>query len=96
MGCVVSFLGRGTDVLEGNISLAILRAENRANAAAKDRANNCADKALYCEVAVFFADLAAISQQEPAELVKAGCRYIQLDEVAGAHFYDPSIRAQTT
>jgi hypothetical protein len=45
MGCVITFLRRGTDFLKGNVSPAILRAENRTNAAAKGRANDCADKA---------------------------------------------------
>ena len=42
----------------------------------------------------FFADLAAIFREEIAELVAAGCRYIQLDEVAIALLCDPAIRQQ--
>ena len=37
----------------------------------------------------FFADLARIYREEIADLAKAGCRYIQLDEVAVAMLCDP-------
>ena len=40
----------------------------------------------------FFADLATVFRQEIAELAKAGCRYVQLDEVAVALLCDPAIR----
>ena len=40
----------------------------------------------------FFADLAAIYREEIADLAKAGCRYVQLDEVAIAMLCDPAIR----
>ena len=40
----------------------------------------------------FFADLARIYREEIADLAKAGCRYIQLDEVAVAMLCDPAIR----
>ena len=42
----------------------------------------------------FFADLARIFREEIADLAKAGCRYIQLDEVAIALLCDPAIRKQ--
>jgi 5-methyltetrahydropteroyltriglutamate--homocysteine methyltransferase len=58
------------------------------------RCNDYADSRAYPDDASFFADLAAIFQQEIAELVKAGCRYIQLDEVALALLCDPTIREQ--
>ena len=40
----------------------------------------------------FFADLARIYREEIADLAKAGCRYVQLDEVAVAMLCDPAIR----
>jgi 5-methyltetrahydropteroyltriglutamate--homocysteine methyltransferase len=57
----------------------------------------CADFAApsaYANVETFFADLAAIFRQEIGELAAAGCRYIQLDEVAVALLCDPAIRDQ--
>jgi len=58
------------------------------------RCTDYADRSVYPNETSFFADLAAIFQQEIAELVKAGCRYIQLDEVAVALLCDPGIRKQ--
>jgi len=58
------------------------------------RCTDYADGSVYPNEASFFADLAAIFQQEIAELAKAGCRYIQLDEVAVALLCDPGIREQ--
>ena len=40
----------------------------------------------------FFTDLARVFRQEIAELAKAGCSYVQLDEVAVALLCDPAIR----
>jgi 5-methyltetrahydropteroyltriglutamate--homocysteine methyltransferase len=40
----------------------------------------------------FFADLGKVYQAEIAELAKAGCRYVQLDEVAVAILCDPAAR----
>ena len=40
----------------------------------------------------FFADLVAVFAQEIADLVHAGCRYVQLDEIAIALLCDPAIR----
>ena len=40
----------------------------------------------------FFADLTAIYRAEIQDLVEAGCRYVQLDEVAVALLCDPAIR----
>jgi len=51
-----------------------------------------ADPKVYADAKSFFADLAAIYRQEIADLAKAGCRYIQLDEVAIAMLCDPAIR----
>ncbi|HEX9466679.1 MAG TPA: 5-methyltetrahydropteroyltriglutamate--homocysteine S-methyltransferase [Alphaproteobacteria bacterium] len=51
-----------------------------------------ADPAAYPDDAPFFADLARLFREEIAELAKAGCRYVQLDEVAIALLCDPTIR----
>ena len=48
------------------------------------RCNDFADHTAYADVEAFFADLATVFRQEIAELAKAGCRYVQLDEVAVA------------
>ncbi len=53
-----------------------------------------ADPAVYGDAAPFFDDLAGIFRQELAELVQAGCRYIQLDEVAVALMSDPDVQAR--
>ena len=58
------------------------------------RCDDFADRAAYKDVDTFFADLTAVFKQEIDELAKAGCRYIQLDEVAVALLCDPGIRAQ--
>jgi 5-methyltetrahydropteroyltriglutamate--homocysteine methyltransferase len=58
------------------------------------RCNDFADRAVYPDVGAFFADLSQVFQQEIDELAKAGCRYIQLDEVAVALLCDPGIREQ--
>jgi 5-methyltetrahydropteroyltriglutamate--homocysteine methyltransferase len=60
------------------------------------RCDDFADKATYADTGGFFADLAAVYQKEIGELAKAGCRYIQLDEVAVALLCDPAIREQIT
>jgi 5-methyltetrahydropteroyltriglutamate--homocysteine methyltransferase len=46
----------------------------------------------YSDNESFFRDLAAVFQQEIVELAEAGCRYVQLDEVAIALLCDPAIR----
>jgi methionine synthase II (cobalamin-independent) len=58
------------------------------------RCDDFADTAVYADVAGFFADLAAVFQQEIAGLAAAGCRYVQIDEVAVALLCDPAIREQ--
>ena len=58
------------------------------------RCNDFADRSVYKDVETFFADLAKVFQQEIADLAKAGCRYVQLDEVAVALLCDPAIREQ--
>jgi 5-methyltetrahydropteroyltriglutamate--homocysteine methyltransferase len=56
------------------------------------RCTDFADRSAYPDAEGFFADLAAVFQQEIADLVSAGCRYLQLDEVAIALLCDPAIR----
>jgi 5-methyltetrahydropteroyltriglutamate--homocysteine methyltransferase len=56
------------------------------------RCSDFARKVAYRDVGTFFADLSTIYRQEIADLAKAGCRYIQLDEVAIALLCDPAIR----
>jgi 5-methyltetrahydropteroyltriglutamate--homocysteine methyltransferase len=46
----------------------------------------------YKEPEAFFADLGKVYQQEIRELAEAGCRYVQLDEVAVAILCDPAAR----
>jgi 5-methyltetrahydropteroyltriglutamate--homocysteine methyltransferase len=56
------------------------------------RCTDFADPAVYADVDAFFADLTAVFAAEIADLTAAGCRYIQLDEVAVALLCDPGIR----
>jgi 5-methyltetrahydropteroyltriglutamate--homocysteine methyltransferase len=56
------------------------------------RCTDFADPRVYPDTGSFFTDLAAIYRQEIADLVAAGCRYVQLDEVAVAMLCDPAIR----
>jgi 5-methyltetrahydropteroyltriglutamate--homocysteine methyltransferase len=46
----------------------------------------------YGDAREFFADLGKVYQAEIADLAKAGCRYVQLDEVAVAILCDPAAR----
>jgi 5-methyltetrahydropteroyltriglutamate--homocysteine methyltransferase len=48
----------------------------------------------YQDADAFFADLGKVYQAEIADLAKAGCRYVQLDEVAVAILCDPAARAK--
>jgi 5-methyltetrahydropteroyltriglutamate--homocysteine methyltransferase len=50
------------------------------------------DGKAYADARAFFVDLGKVYQQELAELAAAGCRYVQLDEVAIAILCDPSAR----
>jgi 5-methyltetrahydropteroyltriglutamate--homocysteine methyltransferase len=50
----------------------------------------------YDDPAAFFADLGRVYQAEIAALAAAGCRYVQLDEVAIAILCDPAARARVT
>src|SRR5262245_3333489 len=56
------------------------------------RFSDFADRSAYTDVHLFFADLAAIYSKEIADLVRAGCEYLQLDEVAIALLCDGAIR----
>lgn len=56
------------------------------------RCTEFADPGAYQDVEEFFDDLTAVFQQEIADLVAAGCRYVQLDEVAVALLCDPAIQ----
>jgi 5-methyltetrahydropteroyltriglutamate--homocysteine methyltransferase len=56
------------------------------------RCTDFAAPEVYRNAEDFFAELAGIYRQEIADLAKAGCRYIQLDEVAIAMLCDPAIR----
>lgn len=51
-----------------------------------------ADPQVYPDASEFFADLSSIFRQEIDDLAKAGCRYVQLDEVAIAMLCDPLLR----
>jgi len=53
-----------------------------------------AEPGVYANAAEFFVDLARVYQQEIAELHAAGCRYVQLDEVALAVLCDPAAQAK--
>ncbi|MEK6245292.1 MAG: 5-methyltetrahydropteroyltriglutamate--homocysteine S-methyltransferase [Pseudomonadota bacterium] len=52
------------------------------------------DPGVYASAKEFFADLGKVYQREIAELAKAGCRYVQLDEVALAMLCDPAAQAK--
>jgi 5-methyltetrahydropteroyltriglutamate--homocysteine methyltransferase len=58
------------------------------------RCSDFAAPQAYRDVDAFFADLALAFRAEIAALGEAGCRYVQLDEVAVALLCDPAIRAQ--
>jgi 5-methyltetrahydropteroyltriglutamate--homocysteine methyltransferase len=58
------------------------------------RFSDFAGRSVYDNTEAFFDDLTAIYREEIADLARAGCRYIQLDEVAVALLCDPAIRAK--
>jgi len=58
------------------------------------RYRDFADPKAYREPRAFFADLGKVYQAEIADLARAGCRYVQLDEVALAMLCDPAARAK--
>jgi 5-methyltetrahydropteroyltriglutamate--homocysteine methyltransferase len=53
------------------------------------------DPQAYTEASGYFDDLVAIYRSELDELGKAGCRYVQMDEVPVAMLCDPLVREQT-
>jgi 5-methyltetrahydropteroyltriglutamate--homocysteine methyltransferase len=58
------------------------------------RFNDWGERGVYRDAPAFFADLGKVYQQEIAELAAAGCRYVQIDEVAVAILCDPAARAK--
>jgi len=56
------------------------------------RCTDFADRSVYPDADAFFADLGRAYREEIAELAKADCHYVQLDEVAIALLCDPAIR----
>jgi 5-methyltetrahydropteroyltriglutamate--homocysteine methyltransferase len=58
------------------------------------RFSDFADPEVYADAKSFFADLNAVYREEIADLAHAGCRYIQLDEVAIALLCDEAIRSK--
>jgi 5-methyltetrahydropteroyltriglutamate--homocysteine methyltransferase len=58
------------------------------------RCTDFAAKEAYASVEAFFADIVAVFRAEIADFGRAGCRYVQLDEVALALLCDPAIRAK--
>ncbi len=58
------------------------------------RGTHYATAGIYAGLRDFFRDLAAIYRDEIADLATAGCRYVQLDEVALAMLCDPAVRAR--
>jgi 5-methyltetrahydropteroyltriglutamate--homocysteine methyltransferase len=59
------------------------------------RCTDFADASVYADARSFFADLTKIYREEIADLARAGCRYVQLDEVPIAMLCDPDVRRQT-
>jgi methionine synthase II (cobalamin-independent) len=51
---------------------------------------------IYASPRDFFRELGAIYRAEIADLAAAGCRYVQLDEVALAMLCDPAVRARVS
>jgi 5-methyltetrahydropteroyltriglutamate--homocysteine methyltransferase len=56
------------------------------------RFSDFADRGVYADADAFFADLVQVFAQEIADLVAAGCRYLQIDEIAIALLCDGAIR----
>jgi 5-methyltetrahydropteroyltriglutamate--homocysteine methyltransferase len=52
------------------------------------------DRGAYSDPRAFFADLGRVYQGEIADLHEAGCRYVQLDEVALAMLCDPALQGK--
>src|SRR5262245_32367687 len=58
------------------------------------RFRDYADRNIHPDSTAFFAHLSQVFRAEIADLAAAGCRYVQLDEVALAMLCDPAIRAR--
>ena len=58
------------------------------------RCADFADRSVYPDVKSYFSDLARVFQEEITELAAAGCRYLQIDEIAIPLLCDPGIRAK--
>ena len=69
-----------------------VRHSKRSRAAAFYAGRHFADPQVYADASDFFADLTLIFRQEIDSLGKAGCPYVQLDEVAIAMLCDPRLR----
>lgn len=50
------------------------------------------DRKAYPDMAGFFADLSRVYAEEVSDLARAGCRYLQIDEVNFAYLCDPKFR----
>jgi 5-methyltetrahydropteroyltriglutamate--homocysteine methyltransferase len=60
------------------------------------RGSDYAASGVYSHPRDFFRDLAQVYRAEIADLAAAGCRYVQLDEVALAMLCDPAVRARVS
>jgi len=58
------------------------------------RQGGSVDQSAYPDISAYFDDLVAVYRAELAELGKAGCRYVQLDEVPIAMMCDPDVCRQ--
>ena len=56
------------------------------------RGPQCADRAAYADLELFWQDLVEIYRAEIADLARLGCTYVQLDEVPMAMLCDASVR----
>ena len=52
------------------------------------------DTRRYPDISEFYDDLARVYREEIADLAKAGCRYLQIDEVNLAYLCDPALRKE--
>src|SRR5579862_703199 len=52
------------------------------------------DEKAYPQLEEFYADLARVYREEIAGLARAGCTYLQIDEVNFAYMCDPKLRAE--
>ena len=57
------------------------------------RCTDFADTSVYRDIEQYFDDVVTLFRDELKALAEAGCRYVQLDEVAIAMLCDPAIRA---